>query len=71
MSVKKVHSEQPENFEFSNDNLKKVQEILGLDVDGHFGKVTEARVMLWQNANGLEDDGIVGPETYLRMVLKK
>ena len=28
MSVKKVHSEQPENFEFSNDNLKKVQEIL-------------------------------------------
>ena len=51
--------------------VKKVQEILGLDVDGHFGKVTEARVMLWQNANGLEDDGIVGPETYLRMVLKK
>ena len=55
----------------TGEEVEKIQQILGLDADGHFGKVTEARVMLWQNANGLEDDGIVGPETYLRMVLKK
>ena len=28
MSLKKVHNEQPSKFEFSNENLKKVSEIL-------------------------------------------
>ncbi len=28
MSLKKVHDNQPENFEFSTDNLKKVEEII-------------------------------------------
>ena len=28
MSIKKVHSEQPKNFEFSNQNLKLVEDIL-------------------------------------------
>ena len=28
MSVKKVHDDQPENFEFSDENLKEVREIL-------------------------------------------
>ena len=28
MSLKKVHSEQPKEFKFSNENLKKAEEIL-------------------------------------------
>ena len=28
MSVKKVYGEQPKEFKFSNENLKKVEEIL-------------------------------------------
>lgn len=55
----------------TGEEVKKIQQILGLDVDGHFGKVTEQKVILWQRSQGLEDDGIVGPETYLRMVLNK
>ena len=28
MSIKKVHDDQPQNFIFSNENLKKAEEIL-------------------------------------------
>ena len=28
MSLKKVHTNQPKDFKFSNENLKKVEEIL-------------------------------------------
>ena len=28
MSLKKVHDDQPDNFEFSDENLKKAEEIL-------------------------------------------
>ena len=28
MSVKKIHDQQPKEFEFSNENLKKAEEIL-------------------------------------------
>ena len=28
MSVKKIHEEQPKDFEFSEENLKKVEQIL-------------------------------------------
>ena len=28
MSIKKVHDNQPKEFKFSNENLKKVEEIL-------------------------------------------
>lgn len=34
-----------------------------LSVDGIYGPKTEARVREYQNNNGLEDDGIAGPDT--------
>lgn len=33
-------------------------------VDGHFGPITEAMVKSFQKANGLEVDGLVGPNTF-------
>jgi putative chitinase len=47
--------------------VKKIQEKLGLVADGIFGKNTEAAVKAWQKANGLKDDGIVGPSTLGKM----
>ena len=35
-----------------------------LETDGAFGKLTEQAVKLWQQAQGLEADGVVGPKTW-------
>jgi len=48
----------------TGDEVKTVQEALGLDADGHFGKVTQSAVVVWQTNNDLHPDGIVGPKTY-------
>jgi putative chitinase len=50
----------------SND-VKKIQEKLGINADGIFGLDTENAVKAWQTANGLEVDGIVGPSTWDKM----
>jgi hypothetical protein len=50
------------------DEVKKVQQALGQDADGIFGKMTEAAVIAWQGNNNLTPDGIVGPKTYAAMV---
>ena len=42
------------------DDVKKLQEKLGLTADGNFGPGTEKAVKEWQSANGLTADGIVG-----------
>ena len=47
--------------------VKLLQEKLGLKADGNFGPVTEAKVKEWQAANGLTADGIVGDGTWSRM----
>ena len=52
----------------TGDEVRKAQAALGLEADGHFGKVTQAAVMAWQGDNDLTADGIVGPKTYLKLV---
>ena len=49
------------------DDVKKLQEKLGLTADGSFGPNTEKKVKEWQSANGLTADGIVGDGTWGKM----
>jgi len=51
----------------TGDEVKKLQEKLGVDVIGKFGPKTEAAVKGWQAANGLTPDGIVGDATWAKM----
>ncbi len=46
------------------EDVKKLQEKLGVDPIGKFGPKTEAAVKSWQSANGLTADGIVGDGTW-------
>ena len=46
------------------DDVKRLQEKLGLGADGTFGVVTEKAVKDWQSKNGLVSDGIVGDSTW-------
>jgi hypothetical protein len=45
------------------DDVRLLQQILGIPVDGSFGAQTEAAVRAFQKANGLVVDGRVGPAT--------
>jgi putative chitinase len=49
------------------EDVKKLQEKLGLSADGSFGPGTESKVKEWQSANGLTADGIVGDGTWSKM----
>jgi len=51
----------------TGDEVKKLQEKLGVDVIGKFGPKTEAAVKGWQAANGLTPDGVVGDATWVKM----
>ncbi len=51
------------------NEVKELQEFLGIGADGIFGSGTEAAVKKWQTANGLTADGIVGPATWDAMGL--
>jgi hypothetical protein len=49
--------------------VKEIQEFLGIPADGHFGPQTERAVVKWQNDNNLIGDGVVGPKTWEAMEL--
>jgi putative chitinase len=49
------------------DDVKKLQQKLGVEAIGTFGPKTEAAVKAWQKANGLKDDGIVGDATWKKL----
>jgi hypothetical protein len=49
--------------------VKELQEFLGIPADGHFGSQTEKAVVVWQTKNKLIGDGIVGPKTWEAMEL--
>ena len=51
----------------SGEDVKKLQQKLGLSADGFFGPGTEAKVKEWQTTNGLTADGIVGSGTWTKM----
>ena len=49
------------------EDVKKLQEKLGLKADGAFGPGTENAVKKWQSDNGLTSDGLVGEGTWTKM----
>ena len=51
----------------SGEEVKKLQEHLGLSGDGQFGPGTEAAVKSWQASKGLTADGIIGPKSWALM----
>ncbi len=50
------------------DDVKRLQHLLGLKEDGHFGPNTEKAVIAFQKKNRLEADGIVGPRTWAKLL---
>lgn len=52
------------------EEVKRLQEALGINNDGIFGKQTEEAVKLFQKKNGLEVDGIVGDKTWSALGFK-
>lgn len=70
MNLKKgLFNEIPLTIKFGDkgENVKKVQQILGIKDDGIFGPITEKAVKTFQKNHGLLVDGIVGPNTWREM----
>ena len=44
-----------------------VQAVIGAKADGDFGPKSVEALKVWQRANGLKDDGVVGPITWDKM----
>lgn len=50
------------------EDVKTLQKLLGLTVDGDFGVNTDKKVKEWQTANNLAADGIVGVKTWEKLL---
>jgi peptidoglycan hydrolase-like protein with peptidoglycan-binding domain len=50
------------------EEVRLLQQHLGIAADGLFGEVTRSTVMAFQRARGLQVDGVVGPETWLSLL---
>ncbi len=50
------------------DSVKKLQNLLGLTIDGNFGSKTEAAVKEFQHQSALVKDGIVGEKTWATLL---
>ena len=53
------------------EDVKILQQFLGIEADGIFGIQTENAVKEWQSENGLVADGIVGLKTWTKIVDSK
>jgi lysozyme len=51
------------------DRIKRIQQIVGVVPDGHYGPLTKAAVIRWQASKFLKADGVVGPKTAAAMGL--
>jgi putative chitinase len=51
------------------EDVKKLQEKLGLTADGSFGPGTEKAVKEWQSKNGLTADGVIGDKSWQLLAL--
>lgn len=49
--------------------VKDIQEVVGVQADGIFGRFTETAIKRWQSKNGLKADGLVGRKTLGKMEL--
>ena len=52
----------------NNENVKKLQQKLGLEPVGNYGPKTEEAVKAFQSKNGLTPDGIVGDGTWNKII---
>lgn len=50
-----------------DENVRLLQQKLGIAADGQFGAGTETAVRTFQRRNGLTPDGIVGPKTWVAL----
>ena len=50
------------------DGVAMMQEALGLEADGIFGRGTERALITWQMDNGLTPDGVAGPMTFEKLL---
>ena len=47
--------------------VEKLQNFLGLPINGNFDESVDKALKAWQKSNGLKDDGIAGPVTLKKM----
>ena len=52
------------------EDVKRLQEVLRVNVDGIFGKKTDKALREWQAIHGLQVDGLAGPKTLTAMGLQ-